>query len=450
MNKAALPLLLALVLLGNGLRSVISSTVFVSEGTFASFLKISVSQTSVIIELLLGAVLLSLLVSPLLIARFSIRSLTTVMCLIASCASFGLAAMFWAAPPVATREALVLVLFPLIGFSLASLAPMAQMITGWGKERHAKLLTGVWAVAMPAAFLITPQLVRVIAPRYGIDFFFAGFAVAPFLLIPAIWMVREPVKVATSDADKPSLGALIPAILTLVVFEVMTLLVTLSGITSPMTQGAAVLFLIVLIYLIYSRKNHASGGRADSATIGIFVFLFLINIATTGFYDTAYLVLHMCSNTLIADRATLGALAQVCAAVVATALLTRYAIQRELMVIGALVVAIGLGSYIIYFDYPIYKVYVGSKAITGFGTGLLTTAAIFAVTNSAGKSAGLSLFIAFIIIIGTEVGLELFEIFVQLADLARIATDTSYLIIFVTQFVLVLIATPIVLSKARQ
>lgn len=449
MNKATLPLLFALVLLGNGLRSVISSTVFVSEGTFASFLKISISQTSAIIELLLGAVLLSLLVSPWMISRFSIRSLTTSMCLIASGASFGLAAMFWIAPPVATREALVVVLFPLIGFSLASMAPVAQILTGWGGDKHSKLLTGVWAVAMPAAFLVTPQLVRVIAPRYGLELFFAGFAVLPVVLIAAIWALREPMTPPQKNGVAPSLVALMPAILTLAIFEIMTLLVTISGISSIMTQAMAVLFVIVLGYLFYSQRNQANKGRADSATLNIFVFLFFVNIATTGFYDTAFLVLHMCSNTLIADRATIGALAQVCAAMAATALLARFQLQRVIMVLGAVIVTIGLGSYMLYFTLLILEAAIVSKAITGFGMGLLTTAAIFTVSNAGAKTANLSLFIAFVVIIGTEVGLELFEIFVQVADLVQIASDTTYMTIFITQIVFVIMAIPFLFLRPR-
>jgi hypothetical protein len=449
MNKATLPLLFALVLLGNGLRSVISSTVFVSEGTFASFLKISISQTSAIIELLLGAVLLSLLVSPWMISRFSIRSITTSMCLIASGASFGLAAMFWIAPPVATREALVVVLFPLIGFSLASMAPVAQILTGWGGDKHSKLLTGVWAVAMPAAFLVTPQLVRVIAPRYGLELFFAGFAVLPVVLIAAIWAVREPMTPPQKNGVAPSLAALMPAILTLAIFEIMTLLVTISGISSIMTQAMAVLFVIVLGYLFYSQRHQANKGRADSAMLNIFVFLFFVNIATTGFYDTAFLVLHMCSNTLIADRATIGALAQVCAAMAATALLARFQLQRVIMVLGAVIVTIGLGSYMLYFTLLIFEAAIVSKAITGFGMGLLTTAAIFTVSNAGAKTANLSLFIAFVVIIGTEVGLELFEIFVQVADLVQIASDTTYMTIFITQIVFVIMAIPFLFLRPR-
>ncbi len=454
MNKAALPLLLLLVLLGNGLRSVVSSTVFVSEGTFASFLKISVNKTSVIIELLLGAVLLSLLITPRLIQRFPARPLAAAMCLIAGVSSLGLAVLFWVAPPVATREALVVVLFPLIGFSLAALAPIAQMMTVWGGERHSKLLTGVWAVAMPAAFLVTPQLVRVIAPRYGLDIFFAGFAMVPFLLMLGLWMVREPVKETAGEAgeEKAASFALLPVLAVLITFEAVTTLVSLSGISAPETQIAAGFFAASLAYLIVRARRGRGAEQAprapvEGATLGVFAFLFFVNVATTGFYDTAYLVKHMCSNTLIADRATIGALAQVVAAMGATAILARMPIQRALMLAGAVITAAGLGSYMLYFGFPYYEVYLGSKALTGFGTGLLTTAAVFAVTGAAGKNAHLSLFIAFVIIVGTEVGLELFEILIQVMEMLSFAPDAVYSSVFVLQAVLVVVAMPFLFAK---
>ncbi|MFQ3184709.1 MAG: hypothetical protein ACI901_001810 [Octadecabacter sp.] len=449
MNKFMLPLLLVSVLMGNGLRSVISSTLFVSEGIFASFLKISVSQTSVIIELLLGATLLSLLVSPWMISRFSIRSLTMIMCLIASGSAFGIAAMFWTYPPVAVREALVLVLFPLLGFSLASMAPVAQLLTGWGGDQHTKLLTGVWAVAMPAAFLITPQLIRLVAPSYGLELFFAIFAVIPLLLIVAIWFLRKPSKILMSSEVTPSLIELLPAILTLLVFELMTLLVTISGIASMLTLSMAVLFVIMMFYLFHCHRAQQPKGRADSTTVRVFIFLFLVNIATNGFYSTAYLIEYIDSDTLIANRATLSALAQVCAAMVATAILARYQLHQLIMFVGSIIVMIGLGSYLLYSSYPISEVYIGSRAITGFGMGLLTTAAIFAVSNATAKGANLSLFIAFVIIIGMEVGLELFEVLFKLADLAQFTTDTAYTMIFAAQIMFVFIAIPFLFSKAR-
>lgn len=303
---------------------------------FASFLKISVNQTSAVIELLLGAVLLSLLIAPRLIERFPNRHLATVLCLTAASASFGLAIVFWLAPSVATREAVVIVLFPLLGMSLASLAPLAQHMTGWAGPNHAKLLTGVWTVA----FLITPQLIRAIAPRYGLDLFFAAFALTSLSLIPAVWMVQQPSPATPRPAqDQHAKQSLFPIVLVLVTFEAMTMLVTLSGITSRATQGAALAFLGAVGYLIVDRKSgtnrgRKSGGQVERTTLAVFVFLFLVNIATTGFYDTAYLLEHMCSNTLIANRATLGALAQVVAVLAATAVLARFGLQRSLMFAG--------------------------------------------------------------------------------------------------------------------
>ena len=81
--------------------------------------------------------------------------------------------------------------------------------------------------------------------------------------------------------------------------------------------------------------------------------------------------------------------------------------------------------------------------------GLLTTAAIFTVSNAGAKTANLSLFIAFVVIIGTEVGLELFEIFVQVADLVQIASDTTYMTIFITQIVFVIMAIPFLFLRPR-
>lgn len=66
-------LLVLFVLPGNGLRSVISSAVFVSEGEFAGLLTIGIDKTSLVIGLLLGAVLVSPLVAPSLMRRIPPR-----------------------------------------------------------------------------------------------------------------------------------------------------------------------------------------------------------------------------------------------------------------------------------------------------------------------------------------------------------------------------------------
>ncbi|MCY0096861.1 hypothetical protein [Hoeflea ulvae] len=455
MTKASLPLLLILVLFGNGLRSVVSSTVFVSEGVFASFLRISVTQTSAVIELLLGAVLVALLVAPRLIARFPPRQLAGVMCLVAGMASLGLALVFWLSPPLAARAASVFLLFPLLGFSLATLAPLAQLMTGWGGEKHTKLLTGTWAVAMPMAFLVTPQLVRVVAPRYGLEVFFTGFAGVVFLLIAGLMLVKPPAAGVEADLKRrPAAGgSLVPVLAALVSFEAATMLMTLAGITSLYTLIAGVVFILALGYFLVTMRrqssvNAGSNKVQDAGVLGIFAFMFLVNAATTGFYDTAYLFAHLCSNTLIADRATLGALAQVVAAMGATAILARFDLQQALMLAGAFITVIGLGSFLLYQSYPYSELFIGSKMVVSFGSGLLITAAIFACSNSGSKSASLAFFIAFVIVIGTEVGLEGFEIMTTVMELVDVTSERIYSTIFLLQCLLVLAAMPFVFMKS--
>jgi hypothetical protein len=457
MNKASLPLLLVLVLFGNGLRSVVTSTVFVSEGAFASLLSISVTQTSAVIELLLGAVLVALLVAPRLIARFPPRQLAGIMCLVAGVASLGLALVFWLSPPLATRAASVFVLFPMLGFSLATLAPVAQLMTGWGSEKHTKLLTGAWAVAMPVAFLVTPQLVRAVAPRYGLEVFFTGFASVVFLLIAGLFLVKAPTA-SVEDADngqqRPAVGpSLLPVLTALVSFEAATMLVTLAGITSLYTLVAALVSVLALGYLLVTLRRHKSVGTStdqvqDVEVLGIFAFMFLVNAATNGFYDTAYLFEHLKSDTLITDRATLSALTQVAAAMGTTAILARHDLQRVLMFIGAIITVIGLGSFLLYEPYPYAEVFIGSKMVSSFGAGILITAAIFACSNRVSKSNSLAFFIAFVIVMGTEVGLEGFEIMTTVMQLVGVPSGQIYSVIFAMQSLLVLVAMPFIFIRS--
>src|SRR4051812_31626574 len=69
--------LVIFVLLGNGLRSIATMTVSVSQGEFASFLNISVDKTGVLIEILLGGAVMALAVAPFLINPRSTRRIAT-------------------------------------------------------------------------------------------------------------------------------------------------------------------------------------------------------------------------------------------------------------------------------------------------------------------------------------------------------------------------------------
>ena len=66
-------LLALFVLLGNGMRSVATMTVSVSQGEFASFLNISVERTDILIEVLIGGAVMALAIAPFVINSHTAR-----------------------------------------------------------------------------------------------------------------------------------------------------------------------------------------------------------------------------------------------------------------------------------------------------------------------------------------------------------------------------------------
>lgn len=463
-------LLVLFVLLGNGLRSVISSAVFVSEGEFASFLTISIDKTSLVIELLLGAVLISLLVAPSLMRRIPPRRLATLACLVAGLGCLLLGFVFWWRPGIDLREAFVIVLFPLIGFSLATLAPVAQAVVGNAEGRIRPLLTGTWAVAMPAAFLVTPQVVKVVVPAFGLAPFFAGFGLIALALIPMLAAVDfgDAGNEGADDGKDPAWpDYLLAALLALALFEATTLAVTVAGVTSPVTVGLLALCLVAL-WRLAARLRPARRGAATAPvtapmsgaatadpgvryTVLLLAFLFVIEIPTTGFYDTAYLVRHLCSNTLIADRASIGALAQVLAAVAAGLICGQARLAHVVIFAGLALCVLGVFSYTLYPVYPEAEFYIGSKVVNSIGMGLLTTAVTFRINAHVRPGSSLPLLLGFAIILGTEVGIELFEAVMQAFVLAGIDEVGGYLLVFRLQAMVALAAfAPLMLAMSHR
>ncbi|SDE71805.1 hypothetical protein SAMN05421538_11035 [Paracoccus isoporae] len=456
MNSAGLLLLALLIVLGNGLRSVVTSTVSISQGSFASFLSISVEATTMLIEQLMGAVLLSLLLAPWLMQRFRTDPLAVAMTLLSIAAAGGLAVLFFLAPPVDIRVAAVAVLFPLLGFGLATLAPISQRwIDRAEGERHRKLMLGAWSVAMPCAFLITPQLVRVVAPRYGLDVFFLGFAGILLSFLFAMGLLRMRDAPRTGAAAPPMQGGMLfAALMALFSFQLVTFLISVEGLRSALVMPAAGLMVVCLGWLIRVwRRARAQAGNASSTgggrqMAGLFLMLFLLNMATTGFYDNAFMVRHLCSNTLIADRATISALAQV-AATLLTAAALRWGVSQSLLILlGVGLSLAGLASYMAYpgLLVPGYGIetenllFIASRSVTGAGVGMALTAAIFAVDRLAGTDTRAPLFLAFVVILGTEVGLEAMEVLGQAVMLARDTTSPPYLMFFLLQAMLALLS----------
>ena len=82
-----------IALFGNGLKSIVSSSVLVSEEQFATFLRISPERTGLLMEGIMAAMVIALAVCPILLQRTSPRTLGIFASAIAAAAfaAFGLA-----------------------------------------------------------------------------------------------------------------------------------------------------------------------------------------------------------------------------------------------------------------------------------------------------------------------------------------------------------------------
>jgi hypothetical protein len=452
-------LLALFILLGNGLRSVATMTVSVSQGEFASFLNISVERTDILIEVLIGGAVMALAVAPFVITSRSARRVCYVTAALASAsyASVGLT-MHWD-PALNVREIIILASFCLGGFAISFFAPLAQLAISQAKtDREKSMLTTVWTAAQPIAFLIAPQLVKYVAFDIGTGNYFLVLAALPMLFLVIMPLVM-PSKGKTSDANAspdaqtstPPNWKLIGLFLLFVVsFEAWTTANSFFGVES--IAGLGLMSVVIALACVLFLRVKAATPRdvqLPSDAIFLLVVLFILEIPTTGVYDTAYLVRHLCSSELIDDRATLGAASQVIMVFVAGALITRNAQWRERLWLIAMPCLLIASVATIFYPYPATDaaLFYWTKMLSSIGIGVATTIVVGAVIASANGNKLIALAPAFVIMFGTEVGIELLEITFQLAKLAGLGVTEAYQMVFVVQVSAVLLGTALLIWR---
>jgi hypothetical protein len=452
MSRLLLPsglLLVVFVFLGNALKSVVASTVFVSEADFASFLNISVEKTQLIVELLIGSAVIALAIAPFILNAATARRIAVLAAVAAAAAYACLGAVMLGQPSLAVRELVVAAAFTIGGFSVSFFSPIAQIaINGVDNEKRRVLLTTLWTSAQPIAFLFTPQLVKYVAPEIGLANYFLVFAMFPLAYLVLAATVLKPPSAGLARPENagarlsvPAVGLLLACILS---FEVWTAANTLAGITSAVSIALMLAFFAIVAWsALYMRRRPTTGPLLPRQAALLLGCLFLLEIPTTGFYDTTYLVRHLCSSTLIDDRASLGAFAQIAAVFLAGAAYVRW--PRTLpYLIGAGLVATLLGVA----GYAYYPRVVGTdeaifyltKIATGAGVGAVTTVVVAVVMASGRNNPLVALLPALVIMFGTEFGLEILEIVFQLAKLAGRDEAGAYGAVFAAQIVAAVLA----------
>lgn len=446
----ALAVIGGIALLGNGLKAFVTSTVLVSEASFASFLGIPVERVALLMQTIVAGMVVALAVYPLLLHRLPVRTIAIAGCAIAAAAFAAFAVADLTRPSPGTREVAAYAFLTAGAAALACLAPASQaLIARWPAPAGRKVLTTIWTAATPIGFLAAPQLAKWLLPALGLGAYFAGFAALPLVLLALVLA-------ATALRDRSAAqGSLPPALLAAFVvavlaFELWSTAGSLTGYLTPVALLSLVLVVATLGWLAACVRRSPRAGDIPRATWGLVVALFLLQLPTTGFFEAAFLFDRGMPPGLVADRATLAAAAQIAGTFGAGVLVHRApAIVARLPMLFAAVAIAGVASYAAYPLAPAPAYYLATAAVTGVGCGGLTLLLCVAVVHDAVDAPMIAALPSIAIMVGTEVGLEVLQVVYAAAQGAGLAEEAAFGALFLAQAALAL-TVPVALSAARR
>ena len=399
-----------IALLGNGLKSIVTSTVLVSEARFATFLGIAVESVALLMETIVAGMVIALAAYPLVLRRYPVRTIAIAAAL-AAAAAFATFAAFAGRASGDAREAWAYACLTLGGAAIVWLAPGAQsLVLAWPGNEGRRALTSLWTGATPAGFLAAPQLAKWLLPSLGLSAYFATFSVLP----PAFGaMVATCALVpATGEDDALPMPVVIAFIAAVIAFEVWSTTGSVRGYLAPAALAALPLVVVSVAWLARRARQFARAGLdATGATAWwSLAALFALEIPTTGFFEAAFLYDRGMSETLVADRATLAAMAQVAGTLLAGVALHRDGEHRARVAWVACGLAVaGVAGYAAYPWWSSVSWLMATAAVAGFGVGGLTLVLCLAIVRGADRAAALAALPSIAIMIGTEFGLEMLQ-----------------------------------------
>lgn len=448
-------LLAGIALLGNGLKSIVSSSVLVSEADFAAWLGISTVHVALLLESIIAGMVVALAACPLLLQRIHARTLGIVACVAASVAfgTFALVALSGPAPWL--REISAFGCFAFGAGALALLAPAAQALVALAPTPAMRTsLTSLWTGASPAGFLVAPQLVKVLLPVLGIGFYFLGFATLPLVMLVLLGLLGF--ALPTVRAEGLTVSALPQRLLlvfvaAVIAFEAWTTAGSVDRYGAPVALLLLAAFVATAAVLIRAVRRHTFPPALTGSTGVLLLALFVLQFPTTGFFDTAFLTQQKFARAFIADRATLAAAAQILGTFVAGMLVHRRpAAQPALLLTFAVIALAGLAGIAAYpwVTHPLY--FLWTPAVEGFGAAGVAVLVCLAVVRDAPLHPLLAALPSIAIMLGTEFGLELLQLVFALTGAAGVGVDGSYGAIFAAQVLFALAVPALIIAAHRR
>ena len=449
---AALAVLGAVALLGNGMKAIVTSTVLVSEGTFAVFLGVPVARVALLMEAIVAGMVVALAAYPLLLRRLRPRTIGMAACALAAAAfgAFGLADL--ALSGTVARELSAYVCLTLGAAAVACLAPTAQaLVAQWPGPDGRKALTTLWSGAAPAGFLAAPQMAKLLLPAFGLAWYFLAFATLPLVLLTLLAALALLLPGAARAADS---GNALPARLlaafaaAVVAFELWSTLGSIQGYAAPAALAALPLFVAAGAWFAHTAARTARATTLPAEASWLLCALFALQWPTTGFFEAAFLYQRQFPAEFVADRSTLAAAAQIAGTIAAGALVHRFPTrERPLRLAFAAATVAGLATFACYPWLASRAWYLWTPVLTGVGSGGLTVLLCLALVRGAAAIALLAALPAIAIMVGTEFGLELLELVLTGALAAGRSETEAFGALFAVQLALAF-AVPALLVRA--
>lgn len=449
----ALAALAGIALLGNGLKALVTSSVLVSEAQFAAFLRISAEHVGVLMEGIVGGMVVALALCPLFLSRMSARTLAIASCLVAAGAFATFAVVDLAAPAELAREVAAFGCFTLGAGALALLAPTAQaLVTQAPTASLRTALTTVWTGATPAGFLVAPQMVKYLVPALGLGYYFLALAALPVVLLGMLVTLALAMPAAEGARTLPPIAAgnMAAFVAAVIAFEVWSTLGSVTAYDAPLTWAALLVCVMTAVWLKRAVRRDAPPIAFAGSASWLLAALFVLEMPTTGFFDTAYLVERGFAQSFIADRATLAAAAQILGTVAAGALVHRKpAAESALRYVFAAILTLGLIALAAYpwLERPEY--FLWAPAIEGFGAAGLTLLICLAIVRDAARHPLRAALPSIAIMLGTEFGLEMLQLVFAGARALRAEVTESFGVLFVSQVACALVVLVLLRSATR-
>jgi hypothetical protein len=435
-----------IALLGNGLKSIVTSTVLVSEARFAAFLGIAVERVALLMETIVAGMVVALALYPLVARRLRVRTVALGAAL-AGAAAFAAFAAASASVGDAAREAWAYGCLTLGGAALVWLAPSAQsLVLAWPGAEGRKALTSIWTGAAPAGFLAAPQLAKWVLPAVGVSAYFACFAALPLAFAALVATTALVAGDARSDDALPARLAVAFA-LAVVAFEIWSTAGSLLGYTAATSLAALPLVACAAAWLVRCARSFAAAGAPHATTWWYVAALFALEIPTTGFFEAAFLFDRGLPQALVADRATLAAAAQVAGTLVAGVALHRADGTGAPVAWTACALAVaGVAGYTVYPAFDAVWFLMATAAVAGLGVGALTLVLCLAVVRSAAAGAWVAALPSIASMIGTEAGLEVLQ---WAFATAQSASADAFLVVFAAEALAALAVVPLLRHALR-